>query len=85
LIDGRLRFFSFAPKPNNLFHEHSWQSDVRIIGSDFIGFTARKSGDAERLAQTETLIDLGIDPNLGALPKPQAHIEGGIPRFASRF
>jgi hypothetical protein len=37
----------------------------------------RKSGDAVRVREAETLIDLGADPQLGTLPQPYAGDDPG--------
>ena len=38
------------------------QPQIGIVGADLVGFPAGKAGDAERAAETETLVDLRIDP-----------------------
>src|SRR4029077_20320569 len=44
---------------------------------------ARKSGDAEGVAQAEALIDFRIDPDFGTPPQPKAEIGGGVPALAA--
>ena len=50
-----------------------------------VEFAAREAGDAVRVSKTMALINLWIDPKLGALPQPQAseqrHVKG-LARFA---
>ena len=61
------------------------RGDARVGHSrpDLVGFTARKTGDAKRAAQAKTLIDLRVDPELGALPQPKTCIKGYVPGLAA--
>src|SRR5262249_17157489 len=70
LVSPCFDLFGLTTKPDGLPDEHSWQSGIRIIVSDFVSFPARKAGDAERRAKAKPLIDFRIDPKLGALPQP---------------
>src|SRR3981081_3429225 len=82
LIDAGVDLIDFPTEVDRLPYNHSRQPRVRDRGSDLIGFAAGKSGHPEGGAQTETLIDFGVDPELGTVPEPNASIKRDIPGLA---
>ncbi len=59
------------------------QPRVRVGRTELIGFGAQKSGRPMRVRDTETLIDLRIEPQFGALPQPHAGIKRRIVGLAT--
>ena len=54
---------------------------VRRILADFVRFTAGIARHAKGVAETESLVDLWIDPDFRALPRANPQIQGRIERF----
>ena len=55
-------FCGFAAEIDGLPDERARQPRIGIGGADLVGFAAGKSGDAERVAEPEALIDFRVDP-----------------------
>src|SRR5208283_5069103 len=83
LIDIFVDFLGFAAEIDGLPDERALDPRVGVIRAELVGFGTWESGNAMRVADTKTLIDLRIEPKLGALPQPQAGIERRIHRLAS--
>ena len=62
LIDAGIHFLRFAAEIDRLTDECALQSRIGIGESDLVGFTARESGDAKRVAKAKPLIDFRIEP-----------------------
>src|SRR4029077_19975929 len=83
LADIGVDLLDFAAEIDGLPEESALHAHVGVGGPELVGLAARKSGDAVRVRETETLIDLRGDPQLGALPQPYAGIEGRVERLAA--
>src|SRR3984893_11750889 len=83
LVDAGLHFLCLATKVDCLPHKHPRDARIRYRETDLVSFTAGEARDAERAAETESLVDLRVDPELGALPQPQTGIEGSVPGLPS--
>ena len=62
LIDAGINLLRLAAKIDGLTDECALQSRIGIGKADLISFTARKSGDSERVANAEPLIDFRVQP-----------------------
>jgi hypothetical protein len=71
LVDAGLYFLSLAAEIDGLPQEHSWQPRIGNREPNLVGLSACKSGNAERAGKSEALVDLWVDPELGALPQPK--------------
>jgi hypothetical protein len=56
---------------------------VGIICAELEGFCAREPGDPVGVREAESLLKLGIEPELSPLPQSQSGIEGYVQRFPS--
>ena len=83
LVDVGIDLLLFAAEIDRLPDEHAGNPCVGNRLADLVGFAAWKSGDAERAAQPEALVDLRIDPELRALPQLRARVKCHVPGFAS--
>src|SRR5580704_71125 len=83
LVGRSIHLFRIAAEIDGLADEILGNSRIGHRGADLVGLAARESGDAQRRAQAETLIDLRIDPKLGALPQAHADKRGGVPGLAA--
>ena len=83
LIDAGIHFLRLAAEIDRLPDESPLAGAHRDSLSDLVGFAAGESGNAERVVEPKSLIDLRIDPQLGALPQPHADIERGVPGLAA--
>src|SRR5262249_31663581 len=79
LIDACFNLLLLAAEIDGLAQERARDPRIGRRGADLVGLSARKSGGAERAAQSEALIDLRVDPQFGAVPEPRASIEGYVP------
>src|SRR5262249_46693240 len=75
-------FLAVAAEIDGLSDESTRDAGIGHRLAPLQRFLARKSGDARRSVEPKTLIDLGIDPQLGGLPQPHAHIGGRVKGFA---
>ncbi len=67
--------FDFLFRPAETDGEAPESARRLVIGvapADFISLAAREAGDAQRVAQAETLVDLGIDIEFDAVPGADA-------------
>ena len=62
LVGGVVDLIRLAAEIEGLAEEQSLQSEVGRRLADLVGFAAREAGDAERVAQPEALVDLGVRP-----------------------
>ena len=83
LVGRAIHLLRVAAEIDGLADEVARDARVRHRGADLVCLAARESGDAERRAQAKALVDLRIDPKLGALPQPHAEIRRGVPGFAA--
>jgi len=74
---------ALAAQIDGLAEKEALQPEIGRALADLIGLAARKAGDAERAVEPEPLVDLRVDPHLGAAPWPQARIEGRIEGLAA--
>ena len=79
LIDVGVDCFAFSAEVDCLADEHAMQPRVGIDGADLVGFAARKPGGTDGAAETEALVDLWVEPKLGAVPQVQARIKRNVP------
>ena len=70
--------FGCAAKIDGLPDEIALHPRVGLLQSELVGLGTGKSGRAVRIRETVALIDLGVDPQFGALPQPQAGKERDI-------
>ena len=77
----RFELLGFTAQVDGLADECARQPRIGIGRTDLVGFAAGESGNAERVGEPKTLVDLGIDPQLGALPQPHAGVQRGVPGF----
>src|SRR5579862_329662 len=82
LVEIAVDLFAVAAKVDRLPDERARHARIGHRGTDFVGLTAGESGNSERAAQAKPLIELRIDPELGALPQPHAEIRSGVPGLA---
>jgi len=82
LVGAGLDLLGGSAERDRVAHEEARNARVRIRVADLVGLSARETGHAKRVAQAEALIDLGIDPQLGSRPQPDAKIGGGVPGLA---
>jgi hypothetical protein len=68
-----------AAKPEGLTYEQPRGVVVRIGEVRLLRFAARKSGDADRIAQAKALQQFGIVVDLAAFPEPGVQIEAVAP------
>ena len=69
-----LHLLGRAAKIDGLADEIALQAGVRVSKPELVGLSARKSGRAVRVGEAKALVDLRIDPHLGATPQPHAGI-----------
>ena len=62
LIRAGFDFLTFSTQIDRLANKRARQSRIGKCLSDLIGFSTWKSRNAERIGETEALIDLGVDP-----------------------
>ena len=62
LTGASFDFVSFATQIDGLSNEGARQSRIRIGLSDLVGFSTRKSCNAERIGEPESLVDFRVDP-----------------------
>ena len=72
LRDVGLHLLRLAAQIDGLPHEITLQPPVWIASAELVGLAAWKSSRAVRVSETKALIDLGIEPGLGALPQTHA-------------
>ena len=68
LVRRGIDFLVVAAEISGLPDERARHACIGNQFADFISFAAGKARNAERRTQAEALIDLGIDPQLGAVP-----------------
>src|SRR5262249_5897282 len=83
LVDAGLDLISVAAEIDNLADKGARYPEIRIGVADFIGFAAGESRNAQRVAQSKALIDLRVDPELGAFPQPPPDISRHVPGLAT--
>jgi hypothetical protein len=83
LVDVCLHLFRFAAEVDGLAHEHALHPRIRDGKTNLEGSAGGKAGDAQRAREPEALVDLRVDPQLGALPQPKTGIESRVPGFAA--
>ena len=71
-VDVGVGLLRLAAKIDGLPDEIALCARVRIVEAELVGFAAREAGNAVRVGETMALIDLGVEPELRALPQPQA-------------
>ena len=69
LIEVGVDFLVVAAEIDGLPDEGPLNARIRNRGADLECGPARKAGDAFGIAQPETLVDLRIDPEFGAVPQ----------------
>ena len=79
LVGSSVDLLASTAEVDCIAHEIARDAGIRDRLSEFIGFPARVSGDAERIAQSETLIDFRVDPQLRSLPEPHPEVERNVP------
>jgi hypothetical protein len=67
-----------APQVDRLAQEQAWKLRVGRRLADLVGLPAGKTGNPERVAQSEALVDLSIGPRFGAHPGFEAHVQGHV-------
>src|SRR5208282_4510069 len=82
-IGGCIHGFAIARKIDRVAYEETLQPQIRLIFPDLVRPAARKTCYPERVIETKALIDLRTDPDLGTVPQPCAHGEGGISRLGA--
>ena len=82
LVDVGVQLLGVAAEIDGLADEGAGNAEVRIAIADLVGLAAGKARQAERVAQAEALIDLGIDPQLRAVPEPPPEVERDVPGLA---
>ena len=85
LVQAGIEVRGIAPQIDRLAKEDARNAGIRIGGADLVRFTAEVAGDPKGIAETEPLIDLGIDPNFGAVPGAEAPIKGDIEGLPGLF
>ena len=83
LIDVGIHLLGGAAEVDGLADEGTGHPHIGIVAADLVGFAARKSREAEGVAEPEALVDLRIDPQFRALPQLQSGIERGVPGLAA--
>src|SRR5262249_3535984 len=83
LIDAGIDLLSIPAEVDGLAQEHARNAAIGNGKTDLVGFAAGEARDAKRAAQPKALVDLRIDPKLGALPQLHASIEGYVPSLAA--
>src|SRR5207245_8676210 len=83
LVDARLDLFGVPAEIEGLSDKSARYAEIRVGAADLIGFTASESRNAQRVAQSETLIDLRIDPKLRAFPQPPPDLSRDVPGLAT--
>src|SRR6202030_2698160 len=83
LILVGIDLLGFAAEIDGLAHEGALHPRIGYRGADLERSAARKAGDALGVAQANTLIDFGIDPELGAPPQFCADEIHGVPALAA--
>src|SRR6516162_7966224 len=81
LVQVGLELFSLAAQIDRLAEEPSLNQKIGIRLAYFIGFAAGISRRAKGVAEPEPLVDLRIDPDFGARPRPDTGIERYIDCF----
>src|ERR1035437_2294055 len=78
LVEPSVDFLDLATEVDGLAQERPVQARVGIIRTDLVRLAARESRNAYRSAQSKALIEFRIDPGFGALPEPDARIQGYV-------
>jgi len=73
--DVGVHFFGFATEIDDLADKCAVYPRVGIVSALLVGFCAREAGDAVSPREPEAHIDLGNEPEFGALPQSQPRIE----------
>src|SRR5215467_3464039 len=84
LVDTRLNLFAVPAEIEGLSDKTARYPEIRVGAADLIGFAAGESRNAQRVAQSEALVDLRIDPNLRAVPQAPTDIGCDVPGLATR-
>ncbi len=83
LVDVGVDFFGGGAEVDGLADEIARHPQVGIVLAELIGLCARKAREPERVAQSESLVDLRVDPDFGSLPGRHPDIERRIPGLAA--
>src|SRR5882724_383483 len=83
LIDVGIDLLDLAAEIDGLTKKGALNPCIGIRRAKLVGFAAQKAGGAVGVAETEALIDLGIGPELGALPELHPGKERGVECLAS--
>ena len=67
LVDSRIHFLRLTAEVDRLSDEGTLHAGVGIVRACLVRFTAGKTGNAERPAQSKTLVDFRIDPGFGTV------------------
>src|ERR1019366_10802464 len=77
-VEPSVDFLDLATEVDGLAQERPVHTRVGIIRTDLVRLAARESRNAYRSAQSKALIEFWIDPGFGALPEPDARIQGYV-------
>ncbi len=83
LVQVGVDVLDVAAEVDGLAEEEARQLGIGRRLADLVGLTARKAGNAERIAEPETLVELAIDPGLAAVPQPSTEIDCDVRRLVA--
>ena len=72
LIEVGIDLLAVATEIDGLAQKGALNTRIGIRRTELVGFGTQKACNAVRIAQAESLIDLGVGPELGAPPQPHA-------------
>ncbi len=78
LVRPRADRLAVSSKVEALAQKGALQPHVRVPFPHLVRFAARKAGDAQRVAQAEALVDLGIHVERAAVPQAYAGEQGHV-------
>src|SRR5215475_11737184 len=82
-IEVGVDVFAVASKIDRLPHEHALHASVGEGCAELVGFAARKTRRAERVAEPKALLDFRVDPEFRTGPELQSCVEREVPGLAT--
>ena len=83
LIEVGFELLRLTAQIYGLAQKSALDQHIRLRPADLVGFAAGVSRHPKGVAEPEALVDLRIDPDFGAPPRPDTGIECGIDRFSA--
>jgi len=74
LVQAELDWLLRATEPQSIPEEGPREAKIGRGHSDLIRLSARKPGDSQRVAESKTLVDLGIYIGFEPIPQAQAGV-----------